>query len=175
MLGPLAVTVRRAEPGDYRAVHETMRGPRVVALTMQLPYESLETWRKRLSEPLEGFYLLLACRETEAGEDVVGNLGLHTFPTRPRRRHVGTLGMAVRDDVQGRGVGTALMRSALELADGWLGLTRLELEVYTDNEAAIRLYQNFGFETEGTLRRYALRSGVFVDAYMMARLLPRSS
>jgi putative acetyltransferase len=50
-------------------------------------------------------------------------------------RHVGSIGMAVRDDWQGKGVGTALMEAALDLADNWLNLTRIELRVYTDNAA----------------------------------------
>ena len=66
---------------------------------------------------------------------MVGDLTLETRPTHWRRRHVGCLGMAVRDDLQGRGVGTALMEAALDLADNWLGLTRVELQVYTDNAA----------------------------------------
>jgi putative acetyltransferase len=78
--------------------------------------------------------------------------------------------MAVRDDWQGRGAGTALMQAAVDLADNWLNLSRLELEVYTDNEAAVRLYQKFGFSIEGTLRRFAYRDGQYVDAYCMARL-----
>jgi L-phenylalanine/L-methionine N-acetyltransferase len=44
------------------------------------------------------------------------------------------------------------------------------LTVYTDNERAIRLYQRFGFETEGTHRGYALKAGVYADALVMARL-----
>ena len=78
--------------------------------------------------------------------------------------------MAVRDDWQGRGVGTALMVACIDLADNWLNLTRLGLEVYTDNEPAIRLYTKFGFEIEGTLRRIAYRDGHFVDSYAMSRL-----
>ena len=76
--------------------------------------------------------------------------------------------MAVRDDWQGRGVGTALMEAALDLADNWLNLARIELNVYTDNEIGIALYERFGFEIEGTHRRYAFRNGVYVDAYSMA-------
>src|ERR687895_385314 len=87
--------------------------------------------RKRFfSEMREGLYHLVACVD----EEVVGHLGLETF-TRPRRRHVGEIGMAVRDDWQGKGVGTALMEAALDLADNWLSLTRLELTVYADNAA----------------------------------------
>jgi L-phenylalanine/L-methionine N-acetyltransferase len=34
------------------------------------------------------------------------------------------------------------------------------------------LYEKFGFEIEGTHRRYAFRKGEYVDAYSMARLKP---
>jgi putative acetyltransferase len=78
--------------------------------------------------------------------------------------------MAVRDDWQGKGAGTALMQAAVDLADKWLNLTRLELDVYTDNEPAIRLYKKFGFVIEGTLVNYAYRDGQYVDTYTMARL-----
>jgi L-phenylalanine/L-methionine N-acetyltransferase len=73
----------------------------------------------------------------------------------------------------GRGVGTALMEAALDLADKWLNLTRIELRVYVDNAAGITLYEKFGFDVEGTHRRLAFRDGDYVDAYSMARLRPR--
>jgi len=166
----MTITVRRVEPGDYEAVQRIYAGPQVVRGTLQIPFSSVEMWRKRLAEPPEGFISLVACVEDE----VVGQLGLNTFPNRPRRRHVGQIGMAVRDDWQGKGVGTALMHAAIDLADNWLNLRRLELEVYTDNIPAIRLYEKFGFNIEGTLVDYAFRDGQFVDTYSMARIRERS-
>ena len=160
------VNVRHAEPADYEAMHRIMSGPRAAAGTLQLPLQSAEAWRKRLAEPPDGLFMLVACVEGE----VVGNLGLETSPNRPRMKHVGSIGMAVRDDWQGRGVGTALMEAALDLADNWLNLTRIELRVYVDNSAAVTLYKRFGFEIEGTHRRLAFRNGEYVDAYSMARL-----
>jgi len=80
--------------------------------------------------------------------------------------------MGVHDEWQGKGIGTALMRAGVDLADKWLNLTRLELKVYTDNEPAVRLYERFGFVHEGTLQQYAFRDGRYVDAYLMARLRP---
>jgi L-phenylalanine/L-methionine N-acetyltransferase len=77
----------------------------------------------------------------------------------------------VRDDWQSKGVGTRLMEACVDLADNWLGLTRLDLRVYTDNAPAIALYERFGFKVEGTHRRFALRNGEYVDAHVMARLL----
>jgi len=161
------IVVRRAELGDAEALHSIFCGPKAMGGTLQIPYPSVEMWRKRLAEFPPDDHLLVA---TIAGE-VVGNLGLHV-PKLPRRRHVGDVGMAVRDDKQRRGVGSALMTAVIELADRWLNLQRLELSVYTDNLAAMALYRNFGFAIEGTCRAYAFRDGQYVDAYLMARLNP---
>jgi putative acetyltransferase len=58
----------------------------------------------------------------------------------------------------------------VDLADNWLGLTRLDLRGYVDNVPAIALYRKFGFEKEGTHQRFAFRDGKYVDAHVMARL-----
>lgn len=161
-----AFTIRRAEPSDADAMRRIYEYPNVTRGTLQLPFPSTENWRKRLAEPPEGTFNLLVCVENE----VIGQLGLHTFPNRPRRRHVGQIGMSVRDDWQGKDAGSALMQAAIDLADNWLNLSRLELDVYTDNEPAIHLYKKFGFVIEGTHARFAFRDGEFVDVYAMARL-----
>ena len=160
------IVIRHAEPTDYEAAHRIFSAPNVIRGTMQLPFPSAEMWRKRLAEPPEGLYTLVACVDDE----VVGQLGLHTFPNRPRRRHAASIGMAVRDDWQGKGVGTALVEAALDLADNWLNVTRLELSVFADNEPAIRLYEKFGFVVEGTLVQYVLRDGEYCDCLAMARI-----
>lgn len=160
--------IRRATADDHRAIHEIYSCPKAFAGTLQLPYPSLEDWRQRLAAPGDGTYILVAVVE----DRVVGMLELHTFPNVPRRRHAGNFGMAVHDEWQARGIGSALMQAVVELAYKWLNLTRLELKVYTDNEPAIRLYERFGFEREGMLRQYALRDGSYVDAHLMARLRP---
>ena len=87
-------------------------------------------------------------------------------------RHVGSIGLFVHTDYQNQGVGTALMKAMLDLADNWLMLVRVELEVFADNERAIRLYEKFGFEKEGLLRMTTVRCGQYADEYKMARLRP---
>lgn len=160
------IQIRHAEPDDYIAIHRIYTQPKVVWGTLQLPYSSAEIRRKRLEEPRDGSYILVAC----ISDEVVGHLSLHTFPNSPRRRHMAGFGMGVRDDWQGKGVGSALMAALIDFADNWLNLTRIELEVYTDNQPGIHLYQKFGFEIEGTLKQYGFRDGKFVDVYKMARL-----
>lgn len=159
------ITIRHTEPDDYEGVHGVLAGPRAVWGTLQMPFPSVEQWRKRLATPADGLLSLVACVD----EQIVGQIALETFPHRPRRRHVGQLGMAVRDDWQGRGVGTAMLQAAIDMADKWLNLSRLELNVYTDNTAAIALYKKFGFVIEGTHLDYAFRDGAYVDSHSMAR------
>lgn len=159
------IVIRRAEPGDAEALARIFTGARVLWGTLQVPFPSVQLWRKRLEYNDEHF-LYVACVEG----DVVGQIGLHTNPLRPRRKHVASIGMAVRDDWQGKGVGTAMMQAGVDAADRWLNILRLELEVYTDNKPAIRLYEKFGFEIEGTLKQHSFRDGEYVDTYYMARL-----
>jgi len=167
----MQVTIRRAEPTDYEAIAEILTFPKAIWGTLQVPFPSVEQWRKRLAEPQEGLYVLVACVDGE----VVGQIGLNTFPARPRRHHVGSIGMVVRDDWQGKGIGTQLMQAVVDLADKWLNLLRLELEVYPDNEPAIKLYKKFGFTVEGTQISSAFRDGQYVDTLLMARLrLPQN-
>ncbi|WP_418427795.1 GNAT family N-acetyltransferase, partial [Anaerotruncus massiliensis (ex Liu et al. 2021)] len=87
-------------------------------------------------------------------------------------RHSAGFGIMVHRDWQGRGVGRALMEAALDVADNWLMLTRVELTVFTDNARAIGLYKSLGFEIEGTKRMGAIRNGEYADEYYMARLRP---
>ena len=158
-------TIRTADPSDAEAMLKCYTAPLAARNTLQIPYRSLESVREQLTKSGAGDHLLVA----EIEGEVVGVIGLHTS-SRPRVNHKAEVGMMVRDDWKGKGVGAALMQAVIELADKWLNLTRIELTVFTDNESAIALYRKFGFEIEGTLRKYAFRDGEFVDAFAMARI-----
>ncbi len=148
-----------------------MSDPGVFGGLLQMPYPSEELWQSRLTEGGAGVkadLLLVADRDGE----VIGQGGLFSPGSAPRRRHAMGLGISVSVAAQGQGVGTALMAALCDYADNWVACLRIELTVYTDNEIAQRLYRNFGFELEGTLRAYALRDGAYVDVHSMARLHP---
>lgn len=161
----MSVEIRRAEPSDARAIKEIYKGKNAYSSTLQLPHPSLALWEKRTTDVPDNVYVYVALVDGE----VVGNLGFEVC-TSPRRRHVASLGMGVKDDIQGRGVGSALLATVIDLADNWLNLKRIELTVYSDNDRAINLYKKFGFAIEGESKAYAFRNGEYVSAYHMARV-----
>ena len=165
-MGVPNLKIRSIEPEDHRAMQELFGLPGVIRGTMQLPFPSVELWRKRVTDMQESRRMLVACVD----DRLVGNVGL-AIPPNPRRRHVGEIGMAVHDDWCGRGIGTLLLQSAIDLADRWLNLSRLELSVYVDNAPAIALYEKCGFKREGRSVNHAFRDGEYVDTLAMARVL----
>ncbi len=161
----LSVTIRAFQMDDWRDVSELWQEPEVIWGTLQMPYQSLDDIRRRLENPPERIHRLVAVTDDDR---VIGMLGLEVG--HGRWAHLGRIGMMVHPDYHNQGVGSRLMQAAVNLAERWLNLSRIELTVYTDNSAAIHLYEKFGFQIEGTLRRYAYRDGEYVDAYMMARV-----
>ncbi len=160
------ILIRASEPEDVPDLTEVMNQPRAVWGTMQVPFTSVATRRERFKVMSATQTHLVAVIEGK----VIGSLGISRFEG--RRGHAGAFGMAVHDAYAGRGAGTALMAAAVEQADRWLALRRLELTVWSDNTRAIALYERFGFEREGLMRGYAWRDGEYVDAISMARLRP---
>jgi ribosomal-protein-alanine N-acetyltransferase len=100
-----------------------------------------------------------------AGDDrLIGYAGLSVAGRVPyAETSVHTIG--VDPEWQGRGVGTTLLRTLLDVADELSA--PVFLEVRTDNEAAISLYRKHGFQRLGLRRRYYQPSNA--DAYTMGR------
>jgi putative acetyltransferase len=160
---PETVLIRAMEPADLPDITEAWNQPRAYAGTLQLPFTSLEQRQQRHAAHAGSTRLVAVIDGKAIGMIFMGR-------EENRRSHVGSLGMAVHDAYAGRGAGTALMAAAVDLADNWLQIKRLELSVYADNARAIALYERFGFEREGFHPAYSWRNGAFVDSISMARL-----
>jgi L-phenylalanine/L-methionine N-acetyltransferase len=157
-------SIRAAEHRDAEGLASLSNLPGYRFGTLRLPFDTAEAVRKRVLGDNPNMTLIVA----EADGRIVGSASLQRYAG--RRAHVGAIGMGVHDDHRRRGIGRALLAALLDLADDWLGLVRLELEVNVDNEAALALYAAFGFEIEGRARQAILRQGALVDTFAMARL-----
>jgi RimJ/RimL family protein N-acetyltransferase len=116
--------------------------------------------RRRLASSLEEERSVVLV--AEAGGRIVGQLGMELAGY-----GVAELGMLVAEGWRGRGVGSVLLREGIAWARG-AGAHKVALQVWPHNAAAIALYEKFGFQREGLLRRhYRRRNGELWDAVVM--------
>jgi RimJ/RimL family protein N-acetyltransferase len=81
--------------------------------------------------------------------------------------HVGRLGMGVRFEWRRQGIGRRMLDACLALARN-AEIEKVELEVFSDNVAAIRLYESFGFSQEGLKVRGRKLEDRYQDVLLMA-------
>jgi [ribosomal protein S18]-alanine N-acetyltransferase len=119
-------------------------------------------WRARLLDSDDGAMFVAV-----AGGRVIGNASL--VGSGPAE-----LGMTVARGWRRRGVGRALLEACLEWARHHR-VHKISLQVWPDNDAAIHLYEGYGFEREGYLHKhYRRRSGELWDAVIMGLVLDPS-
>lgn len=163
------VRLRASDPADAEVFRDLHHEPTVLWGTLQDPTRTAAEWRTRLAgNDAPGRLGIVA----EVDGEVAGSAGI--FVREPPFAHVGDVGMALRAAWQGRGIGARLLDACLEQGLDWLGLQRLELEVWPDNTRAHALYRGRGFEEEGRRRLACFRDGTFVDCLVMSRVRNRS-
>ena len=161
-------TIRPPQEDDAEDLHRLMSHPLVARTTLQIPSQEIGLTKKRLAELAPGLYRFVAVVDGR----LIASATLYQEQN-PRRRHAAGLGMGVHPDYWGHGIGSALMDALVDLADNWVNITRIELDVNTDNPAAVGLYKKFGFEIEGTRRYHTYGDGRWAHSHFMARFRER--
>ncbi len=161
----MEIVVRPTQITDAKALAELYAQPKAYRETLQLPLPSEAMWRQRLENKPDHIYSFVA----EIDGKVIGNIGFEHLQ-RPRLLHCGSFGLGVHDNYHGLGVASKLIESVLDLADNWLQIKRIQIEVNSDNQAAIACYKKFGFIIEGEAKCSVFRDGEYVNTYYMARI-----
>jgi RimJ/RimL family protein N-acetyltransferase len=142
------------------ALDEVARERRFLALVEAPPMDAVVEFVRANTTQGVPYFVAVAGGEVVGACDVVP-FGFEGFA------HSGRLGMFLRREYRGRGIGGRLLERTLR--DAWSkGFTRVELEVFSDNDAAIRLYEHAGFEHEGRKRRARVIDGSVQDLLVMA-------
>lgn len=101
-------------------------------------------------------------------DQIIGFLTLE--PTKRRKiAHVVELGMSVREDWRGRGVGHGLVGYAVAWAMRNGKIEKIVLNVFSENEAAINLYKSAGFVVEGVLKNQIKIGDSYQDLVLMSK------
>lgn len=158
-------SIRAAHPSDERDLvlldRDTWSHLHAVGPSPQPPYEPF--FRGRFGPPAH----LVAEHEGR----VVGYVRLGCPTELASHAHVQQIrGLAVAEEVRGRGVGRALVRAAVQEARD-RGARRITLRVLGHNTTARVLYESEGFLVEGVLPEEFLLGGRYVDDVLMGRSL----
>jgi ribosomal-protein-alanine N-acetyltransferase len=146
-------TVPRLQPLRWWQIPEL-----VVLERLLFPTDSPWTAEMFWSELAAGHHYVVHHGNNDPDGPIDGYAGLADHP---EVAEVQTIG--VHPAAQGNGLGRALLDELLRKAAG----RQVLLEVRTDNQPAIRLYQSAGFTRVGVRRKYYQPSGA--DAYTMQR------
>jgi len=164
------LSIRSAKPSDAKALNLYQRKifrPKNHLITKPNEFRmgTLKQWRwihQKRSNPYE------TCLLAISNHEIVGALDNWT-DRRRRVTHNTCFTMSVKEGWRGLGVGKRLLTHFIDWVSSHPTLERIELHVHSDNDGALVLYKNCGFEVEGT-RRQAIRyeDGRIVDDYIMA-------
>lgn len=93
------------------------------------------------------------------GGEMIGSLCLASYPALSQNhRTLMSMGI-VHQKHRGCGYGTLMMQTAIEFAQQSPVLKWMDLQVFDDNPAAMRLYEKFGFKQWGFLDDYFIIEG----------------
>lgn len=130
---------------------------------------TLEQERQFIESCMKNDLMLFLVGEVDG--EIVANCSVGISNNNRRYRHRATMGIAIKKDYWHKGIGKKLMDECIR----WCkenGLEQLELEVVTQNDRAVSMYQQFGFEISGT-KKHALKygDGTYADEYFMVLFL----
>jgi RimJ/RimL family protein N-acetyltransferase len=78
------------------------------------------------------------------------------------QKHVGVVGIVIKNGFRELGIGTAMMNVLIEQAKK-MGLEILTLTAFASNKRAIHVYEKVGFTQTGLIPRKHLKQGKYID------------
>ncbi|MBR1640980.1 MAG: GNAT family N-acetyltransferase [Butyrivibrio sp.] len=101
------------------------------------------------------------------GDELVGDLGVTLVRPHVKYLHRAYLGMSIKEKYTGMGLGSFMMKVALDQAKK-NGFEQVELGVFSDNDRARHMYEKMGFKEFGmNPRAFKLKDGTYRDEIIM--------
>lgn len=163
----MPATIRAAELSDLTGYHACLSAValerRYIGFATPPSVETSEAWMRHVVN--SGDLFLVACDDSH----VVGWCDAARIE-RDGFRHRAELGMGLLPAYRGAGLGSCLVRHAIDWAVRQQ-IERLELQVFASNVVARAVYAKFGFVIEGIRTRARKLDEVYDDVILMVLLL----
>ncbi len=164
------ITVRSVTKDDVAAYWELrleglLRNPESFASSYEESVnQSMQSVLERISETDDN-YIIGAFHNND---NLIGMSGF-IRDKRLKLSHKGLIwGVYVTANYRQRGIGKKMIEEIITRAKTLNGLTQINLSTMATNEAGIRLYQSFGFQTYGVEKKALRLDNVYLDEHLMA-------
>lgn len=158
------VEIKLAAPADAAAVLALLKQLNIESAAILVPHLNDITVEQeaqsidQINSSTDAIMLLAVYQDQPIGIVTIMNL--------PNRPQVGELGVAVLKDYWRNGIGSFLVDEAEYWFANYSSLNQLVLDVFEDNQAAIALYQKYGFVKTGKTKVQD-QNGQLRDALLM--------
>jgi len=104
----------------------------------------------------------------ELDGQLIGNAMMHPIADAGRQKHRCQVGITILKEHWGKGIGTGLFILLIAAARE-AGFEQMELEVVSDNERGIKLYEKMGFKEYGRRpNSFKYKDGTYADMTLMS-------
>lgn len=156
-----SIKINKMLPDDWEKVRAIyLEGIATGHATFQKEAPSWEEWN--LSHDAE--CRIVACLDG----DIVGWAALSPVSSRSVYAGVGEVSVYVSQKHNGKGIGSFLLRSLIEISEQ-NGFWTLQSSIFPENEGSIQLHKNHGFREMGRRERIGKMEGVWRDTIILER------
>ena len=147
----MEIKIREIEVEDYKELLDFMKKVkgetnflRGYPNEIKMSYEDEKEHIKKVKSSETSNYFVVM-----KNNKIIGCIGFNGNTAR-KMKHYGTIGISVLKEYWGRGIATALLEKLISWAKE-KGIKKINLDVFENNESAIKLYEKFGFKLEGCI------------------------
>jgi [ribosomal protein S5]-alanine N-acetyltransferase len=159
-------------PTDQAACVQHLKEKAIYDRTLRIPYPYTEA-------DFQAFLQIVEKATMEQGRPVhwairtednelVGATGFNSLQI--GKSHQAEIGYWLAKPYWGRGIMTAVARTACALAFAEFGLVKIMAQVHAGNAASAKVLEKCGFRQEGYLRKHVLKDGNYLDVKLFGLL-----
>lgn len=147
----MEIKIREIEAEDYKELLDFMKKVkgetnflRGYPNEIKMSYEDEKEYIKKVKSSETSNYFVVM-----KNNKMIGCIGFNGNTAR-KMKHYGTIGISVLKEYWGRGIATTLLEKLISWSKE-KGIKKINLDVFENNERAIKLYEKFGFKLEGCI------------------------
>jgi len=160
------IFLREVEEADLDSIVKWRNDPEILRkLFSYLPLckvKQRKWYEKYLDDDTQQIFII----EVKEQKTPIGTIGLTNIDYKNQRAELAI--MIGEKDHWGRGLGEEALNLLVKFAFNEMNLRKIKALVFSDNDKAIKLYEECGFKEEGILREEIFKKGKFKDVVVMS-------